>query len=239
MWRQITGKINRTNDDAWRNINVVFRRFSNSYTESTQYPADSIKCKVDENGYLVNCKLWVNETGNLISNYKCFLPCGDSFTFSIPEGDGSSIDLSILRFGSNPIEEYPQTLVNYIDNQISLHNLDTNSHPNLDGGTGRIKTSFGFGDATPKTITTLPVNTTVLTSQIIITEVFDGANPSLQLGDSTYIDRFLNIPSEGLTNLFEFETNVTHTYTSETGIILTITPGAGASSGKGFVIIEI
>lgn len=247
--RLVTGTILRTNGEPWVNGKVLFVRTCDSYTTDYQYPGDSITGFTNESGelrylqgdaVLNGVPLWVNEEGSIGSSYTCIFPNKrNRFAFTLPLGT-APISLSELRavgMTSND-PQYP-TLATYVDNQIGLHNVDSNAHPNLDGGAGRIKVEFAFGDATPKAITTLPANTTVLTSQIIITEVFNGVGSSLQLGDNSVTNRFLDIPSAGLQDLFEFETNSTHTYTSETDVILTIAPGTGASTGKGLIIIEI
>jgi hypothetical protein len=67
---------------------------------------------------LVNCSLWVNESGDLVSNYECFIG-NDRFNFSLPAGDGLSIELSVLRAGSQPIEDYPQSIIDYIDERVT------------------------------------------------------------------------------------------------------------------------
>jgi hypothetical protein len=117
MWRQITGKVRRTNDEPWINSQVRFRRSTGSFTSEAQYPSDTLTFSTNHLGELVDCRLWVNETGDRISNYVCYIG-SESFTFSIPEGDGSPIALSFLRAGSLPVDEYPQSLIDYIDLQV-------------------------------------------------------------------------------------------------------------------------
>jgi hypothetical protein len=118
MWRQITGKVYRTNDQPWINSPVIFRRSRGSYTSEIQYPPDTLPFSTNSLGELVNCRLWVNETGDRVSNYECFVG-SDRFTFSIPVGDGSAIALSDLRAGSQPVEDYPQSILDYVDDAIS------------------------------------------------------------------------------------------------------------------------
>lgn len=118
MYRTITGTVRRTNDEVWRNANVTFRRCYGNFTSSALYPSDSISCKTDENGKLINCKLWVNETGDRISNYELIVK-NDIFAFSIPTGDGSPIDISILLAGSLPVQSYPQSIIDYVDDAIA------------------------------------------------------------------------------------------------------------------------
>jgi hypothetical protein len=125
MKRVVTGRIYRTNDTPWRNARVLFKRVNSSFTHNTQYPADFVHALTDADGNLYSIDsnqgvvLWVNELGDVPSFYKCFLPGCDPFEFSIPAGDGSAIELGILRQGSQPVNEYSPTLINYVDSSIS------------------------------------------------------------------------------------------------------------------------
>lgn len=118
MWRQVVGKVYRTDDTPWTNTTVTFRRCTGSFTTTTQYPPDTLRFQTNSNGELVDCKLWVNETGDKISTYECTVG-KDKFKFSLPVGNGSPIELSVLRAGSLPVDEYPQSIIHYIDNAIS------------------------------------------------------------------------------------------------------------------------
>lgn len=245
MFRTVVGKIFKTSDIPWTNCRVVFRRLKGSYDSAKQYPPDSVIAFTDNQGNicrdalgtLPGVQLWVNESGELQTLYDCLLPNSDKFQFSLPVGDGSPIELSELRAGSNPVTTYPQTLLDYIDTAISLHNLNPNAHPLL--SSGQIKVPFAWGDSTPKLVATVPANTTVFTSIISITETFNGVGSGLRLGDAGNLTRFLDIPFQGLLEGYETESNVTFTYTQSTQLLLSITPGIGASQGKGFVIIEV
>lgn len=118
MWRQVIGKVYRTDDTPWTNTTVTFRRCTGSYTTTTQYPPDTLRFQTNSNGELVDCKLWVNETGDKISIYECNVG-KDKFKFSLPTGNGSPIELSVLRAGSLPVDEYPQSIIDYIDNSVA------------------------------------------------------------------------------------------------------------------------
>jgi hypothetical protein len=118
MYRYITGKIYRTNDEPWRNITATFKRCSGSFTSNIIYPPDSTTCEIDESGNLINCKLWVNESGDKISNYEGKVGTY-RFQFSIPVGDGSPIDIGTLIAGSLPVEAYPQSIIDYVDDVIA------------------------------------------------------------------------------------------------------------------------
>lgn len=245
MFRTVIGKIFRTSDTPWTNCRVIFRRAEGNYDSAKQYPPDSVIAFTDSQGNicrdalgtLPGVQLWVNESGELQTLYDCLLPNSDKFQFSIPVGNGLPVELSELRAGSNPVTAYPQTLLAYIDEAISLHNLNPSAHPLL--SSGQIKVPFSWGDSTPKLIATVPANTTVFTSIISVTETFNGVGTGLRLGDANDLTRFLDLPSQGLIEGYETESNVTFTYTQSTQLLLSITPGVGATQGRGFVIIEI
>jgi hypothetical protein len=126
MYREVFGKVYKTSDTPWINTTVIFKRAKGSFTSEAQYPPDTIKFYTDNLGYLVNfdsqglaipCRLWVNETGDKISNYQVFIGL-DKFNVSVPVGDGSPISLSALRAGSQPTESYPQSILDYVDTAI-------------------------------------------------------------------------------------------------------------------------
>jgi hypothetical protein len=119
MRRQILGKIYETDDTPFKSGVIVFSRSTGSYTPTTQYPPDVHVCRTDTNGNLVDCFLWCNEDGDLISNYTAKINGRDVFTLSVPLGDGSPIQLSVLRAGSQPTESYPQSIIDYIDDAVA------------------------------------------------------------------------------------------------------------------------
>jgi hypothetical protein len=119
MRRQILGKIYETDDTPFKSGVVVFLRSTGSYTPTTQYPPDLHVCRTDTSGNLVDCFLWCNQQGDLISNYTAKINGKDVFTISVPVGDGSPIQLSVLRAGSQPTENYPQSIIDYIDNAVA------------------------------------------------------------------------------------------------------------------------
>lgn len=104
---------------------------------------------------------------------------------------------------------------------------------------GRVKIPFAWGDASPKQVWLAPANTTVFTAQIVITVPFNGVGAALALGDAVVGDRLIRADQNNPAAAGEYEANPGHTYASETQILLTITPGEGASAGAGFVILEI
>lgn len=175
MKRLVTGKIYRTNDTPWANAKVLFKRTNSSYVSNIQYPADSILATTDNLGIIHSAEsnqgvfLWVNETGNSISKYSCYLPGCQPFEFSLPSGNGSNIELGVLRIGSNPLEDYPQTLINYVDDLVAsvqvgstqIYSENFNASENLSAlrivnlNTGRYASNSNLADVySPLALTT-------------------------------------------------------------------------------------
>jgi hypothetical protein len=119
MRRQILGKIYETDDTPYKSGVIVFSRSVGSYTPTTQYPPDVHVCRTDTSGNLVDCFLWCNEEGDLVSNYTAKINGRDVFTLSVPLGDGSPVQISVLRAGSQPVETYPQSVIDYIDKKFN------------------------------------------------------------------------------------------------------------------------
>ena len=123
--RLLFGKVFRTDGvTPWTNCNISFKRNCN-YTDEYQLPSDVQRVKTDSNGEFVT-RLWCNIDGENESSYTCEIPGCTSFTFNLPFGDGTPLNISILRAGSSsPSDPKNETILEYIDEQIvsvSLNN---------------------------------------------------------------------------------------------------------------------
>lgn len=100
-----------------------------------------------------------------------------------------------------------------------------------------IAVPFAWGDASPVTIGTVPAGGRVVRIELLITTAFNGTSPSITIGDAGDADRLLaadqNLPSQVAT----YEVHPGHLYASSTPILLTITPGGGASAGAGTILL--
>jgi hypothetical protein len=101
----------------------------------------------------------------------------------------------------------------------------------------RVKVNFSFGDSTPKIILTNTALKTVINASIVIETPFNGLGANLSLGDMVLNNKFINTSQNDPTISCEFSTNPNNT--TNTNIILTITPGSGATQGSGFVLLDI
>lgn len=105
-------------------------------------------------------------------------------------------------------------------------------------GDGWIEVAFAFGDATPKPLASVAAGTLVKAVRLFVTEGFDGTAPALAVGDAGDPERLMaagqNLPGV----VGEYETAPGVVYDVLTQVRLTITPGAGATTGRGVVVIE-
>lgn len=127
MRRLVTGKFYKTDDTPWTNLSISFKREKSSYTSGIHYPTDFIKAQTDNEGNLFSTEssqgvfLWVNQEGDVSSVYTAYLPHCETFNFSLPPGDGSPIELSVLRqdYVVDATSMTYTTLVNYVDTQVA------------------------------------------------------------------------------------------------------------------------
>lgn len=97
---------------------------------------------------------------------------------------------------------------------------------------------FTYADVTSRLIYTTGINEIILTVTVVILIPFNGTGASISIGDSTVTDRLANNTQIYLNEVGEYSINPTYKYTSATHINLIITPGAGATQGSGYIIIE-
>jgi hypothetical protein len=123
MKREIVGQIFRINDTPWVNAWGYIHFENGSYANNINYPEQLIRYKTDSNGFIKSADgsplfLWCNESGETYSFYIFFKPDRNHFKFMVPVG-AFAINLDILQFGSNPVADYPPSLIAYIDAQIA------------------------------------------------------------------------------------------------------------------------
>jgi hypothetical protein len=90
------GSSTETDPVPWAGGRVTFRLVGGSFTAEAQYPTAKVVLTLDAAGE-GTAHLWPNELGEEASTWKCTLPDGDSFEFTLPLGDGSAIEVSALR----------------------------------------------------------------------------------------------------------------------------------------------
>lgn len=102
-----------------------------------------------------------------------------------------------------------------------------------------IEMAFAYGDATPTAIHTATANKIVFSVEVVIAVPFDGVGASVVVGDVSESDRLMHADENAPTIVGSHTTAPAYSYGADTPILLTITPGAGASQGRGLVILRI
>lgn len=97
---------------------------------------------------------------------------------------------------------------------------------------------FAFGDASPTTVLTLGESSEIAAVSLQVEEVFDGLGAGVQLGVAGDVGSLIPAGLSDLTDLNTFEYSPRKEYPAGTALVLTITPGAGASQGRGQIIVS-
>jgi hypothetical protein len=131
-------------------------------------------------------------------------------------------------------------------NIVALAALDGAGYPyrQLNGTwalrkSGRAVVNFAFGDATPSPIY-IPAETGVLALlRVEIETPFDGTGAELTIGTESDPDAYVDASQVDPAVVASWEVCPDITVTSGSPIVLYITPGAGASTGTGRILIEL
>jgi len=94
--RSVTFTLLKADGSAWAGGVVTFELLPGGYeTGGTQYPAATVKATAGTDG-TGSISLWRSEAGVTTIKFRCTLPNGEQFMFSVPDA-GTAIDLSTLR----------------------------------------------------------------------------------------------------------------------------------------------
>lgn len=112
--------------------------------------------------------------------------------------------------------------------------------PGANGASGSTSppTPFAFGDASPRTLFTTVASSLVLAVSVNITTPFNGAAPSMRIGTAAQPELLLAAAQIDLTVATEFEVNPNLVLGAGQGVLITLVPGAGATQGAGWIVIE-
>lgn len=98
--------------------------------------------------------------------------------------------------------------------------------------------NFAFGDASPAPVLTLATDSEIASVQLQIEQAFNGVGAQIRLGTAgqpgLLLDAWQNDPSS--TGVYETTPRVQ--LPAGTALVLTITPGSGASTGTGQFLIN-
>lgn len=98
---------------------------------------------------------------------------------------------------------------------------------------------FSFGDASPATLLELPWDCEVMQVSLAIDESFDGAGAQLQLGVEGQLQLLMPSEFNDPTQLATYETTPRESLSTGTAILLVISPGDGATKGRGQVVLTV
>ena len=106
-------------------------------------------------------------------------------------------------------------------------------------GAAAVEIAFAYGDATPVALTTATAGKLVYGVDIHIRTPFDGSGAALTVGDAGDTARLMAANENDPTAVGSYTTTPAYAYGSDTGLTLSITPGAGASQGAGVLVLYI
>lgn len=106
-------------------------------------------------------------------------------------------------------------------------------------GAAAVEVAFAYGDATPVALTTALSGKLVYGVDLHIRVPFDGSGAALTVGDAGNTARLMAANENDPTAAGSYTTTPVYAYGSDTGLTLSITPGAGASQGAGVLVLYI
>lgn len=106
-------------------------------------------------------------------------------------------------------------------------------------GDGSIQFPFAWGDASPRSVVVAGTGKLVYCVGLHIFEAFDGVGSSLAVGDAGDPQRLMATTQNDPAATGSYETDPAHEYGAATTILLTITPGVGATAGAGLLTLFI
>jgi hypothetical protein len=98
---------------------------------------------------------------------------------------------------------------------------------------------FAYNNVSPRTVHTLSANAVILSARLTITENFNGAGAYIKVGTAADNSLLMAETDSDLAREISFENDLFEPLPAGTQIIITTFPGAGGTSGEGFLILEI
>lgn len=112
--------------------------------------------------------------------------------------------------------------------------------PGANGASGSTSppTPFAYGDASPRALFVTAAASLVLAVSVNITTPFNGTAPSLRIGTAAQPELLLAASQLDLSVATEFEVNPNLVLGAVQEVLITLVPGAGATQGAGWIVIE-
>lgn len=98
--------------------------------------------------------------------------------------------------------------------------------------------SFSYGDVSPEFIAVIPANMIVYSIEMIINTPFNGASPTLSVGDPGNYARLMTTAENNPLVAGTYSSTPSLAYSTNTNTYLSIVPGAGCTQGNGTVTIR-
>jgi len=99
--------------------------------------------------------------------------------------------------------------------------------------------AFAYGDASPRTILSVPAGSRAVALVVFIDTPFDGSGAALHIGDADDPERLMAADQISLSIPGSYGAMPGVVFSGATDIRLTITPGDGASQGSGTVVLTL
>lgn len=102
-----------------------------------------------------------------------------------------------------------------------------------------VSVAFAYNNVTERVIYTFPDNGQIIGVQIHVTQSFNGVNPSVAIGTQIEPELLAEFEDSDVSQVVGFGIGCFEQFSEGDEIVLTVNPGAGASQGAGFVILEV
>ncbi len=109
----------------------------------------------------------------------------------------------------------------------------------IPSGSAPIELNFAYGDVSPALVASIPLGGMITQVDLIILNPFNGMGAALSIGDAGDHDRLLAVNGNDPTAIATFSAYPARAYGAMTDVFLYLTPGAGASSGNGVVLLTV
>lgn len=133
----------------------------------------------------------------------------------------------------------PPTVIVRPDN-ITVVSVGTQGPVGATGpsGSSAPPVNFAFGDASPAVISTGQPAQVILQITVHITTAFNGLGATLTVGTVAAPSLYVDASQLDLALETEFEITVGKNIAASTDIVATITPGTGATTGAGWILLD-
>lgn len=126
--RQVTGTIRKPDGTAWAGAKVTFKLDKSTYTATDAFPVTEVSATTNGSG-IFTATLWCNAEGAVKTLYTATLPDGSTFQFRLAYGDGSTVDISVLRAGGITPASPADPLYVTVQGLVAAHEAASDPHP--------------------------------------------------------------------------------------------------------------